>query len=88
MARMPRVSRLIPASTAPVAPRARRGGHQFSPLRVGGRSSGREVDFVGAESVESFKHQAEGLLRLFGNVDFQNGHGAARHHHVRAEGRH
>ena len=41
---------------------------------------------MGPERIEGFKHQPEGLLRFLGNVDFEHGHGAARHHHVRAEG--
>ena len=41
---------------------------------------------MGPERIEGFKHQPEGLLRLLRYVDFQDGHGAARHHHVRTEG--
>jgi hypothetical protein len=41
---------------------------------------------MGPERIESFEHQSEGLLRLLGDVDFQDGHGAARHHHIRTEG--
>ena len=76
----------MPARTAPVAPRARRGGHEFSPLGIGRGAPGRDVDLVRAEGVERLKHQAERASGFLGDVSLKDGHGAAGDEHVGTKG--
>ena len=52
-------------------------------------AGGSDVDFVGLEVVEGFKHQPEGFAAgrdIVGQCNFEDGHGAAREDHVVAQG--